>query len=180
MCMMAGLDSSFSAVICTGYHAPAHSGGSPLCHTMTTSVYSVELNGAFVSEFELNALTAAYVGVPVIMITGDAYVCSVARKLIPAITAVPVCEGVGGASLSINPDLAVELIHDAAVKAASGDISRCFAALPGSFEMKVTYKRCEDAYRNSFFPGAKSEGANTVVFRADDYKALLAFEHFCL
>lgn len=62
--MLSGLDGSFSGVVFTGFHSPAHSGGSPLAHTMDTGLYEVRLNGRIASEFLLNAYAAARIGVP--------------------------------------------------------------------------------------------------------------------
>jgi D-amino peptidase len=180
LCMMSGLDGSFTAAAFTGYHSPAYSGGSPLCHTMTTSVMSVRLNGEYVSEFTLNAYTAAWLGVPVVLVTGDEYLCEQAKKLIPEITAVPVVRGIGGGTLSVHPDKALKMIYEGAKSALAGDVSKCLAKLPESFTMEVTYKRQPQAYRCSFFPGAKLSDPNTVVYTTDNYKELLGFGHFCL
>lgn len=71
----------------------------------------VTLNGQMCSEFLINAYTAGYYGVPVALLTGDKALCDYAKSLIPAITTVPVLEGIGGGATCIHPDEAVERIE---------------------------------------------------------------------
>ncbi|MEG2003303.1 MAG: M55 family metallopeptidase [Clostridia bacterium] len=179
-CMVAGLDVSFDAAIFTGYHSSGNSAGNPLAHTMTTDVFSIKFNGKLMSEFMLNAYTAAYLGVPVVMVTGDEYLCETARELVPKITTVAVSKGIGGGSLSIHPEAAIEKIREGAKIALSRNPAECKITLPTSFSIQVVYKRQEEAYRCSFFPGGNLFDANTVVFSTDNYKDMLAFCHFCL
>jgi D-amino peptidase len=69
--MMAGLDRTFDAVMFVGYHSPSRSDGNPLSHTMNTHLYHVKINGIIASEFYINALYAAYLGIPVAFLSGD-------------------------------------------------------------------------------------------------------------
>ncbi|HEY9225553.1 MAG TPA: M55 family metallopeptidase [Gemmatimonadaceae bacterium] len=69
--MVAGLDSSFDAVIFLGYHARAGTANGFLAHTGTGSVKGLWINGMEVGEGELNALYAGAFGVPVILAAGD-------------------------------------------------------------------------------------------------------------
>ena len=105
--MMSGLDrEKFDAVFFTGYHAWAGCPGNPLSHTMNGRNDHVTLNGQMCSEFLINAYTAGYYGVPVALLTGDKALCDYAKSLIPAITTVPVLEGIGGGATCI-----LSLIH---------------------------------------------------------------------
>ena len=117
--MMAGLDGSFDAVAMTGYHAAAGSNGSPLAHTWDLQNEFIKINGEFVSEFQMNAYIAAYFKVPVVFVSGDKMLCETAKALIPAITAIPVSEGLGNASISIHPTKALSLIRQG-IKTALG------------------------------------------------------------
>lgn len=178
LCMVSGLDSSYDAAIFTGYHSAAGSGGSPLCHTLTTSVSQIIINGRRADEFMINAYSAAYLGVPVVMVTGDDLLCSSAEELVPEIISVPVLSGVGGYTRSLNPYLACGLIENSAEKALRQIVS--LIALPDIFDIGVTYKNHADAYKASFYPGASLIEPNTVKYSDNNYYNILLFIHFCV
>lgn len=70
--MVQGLDSTFDAAIFLGFHARAGTNGAFLGHTsIGLSVQNVWLDGREVGEAELCAAMAAYMGVPVILASGD-------------------------------------------------------------------------------------------------------------
>ena len=178
--MMAGLDRSYDAAAMVGYHSAGATNGNPLAHTMNTKNELVTLNGQVMSEFMMNAYTAAYFGVPVVFVSGDRMLCESAAKLIPAITCVPVSEGIGDASVSIHPAVARRKIEDRMEKALSEDRSKCLLRLPEKFEISVRFHDHSRAYRGSFFPGAKADGMKGVAFEAKDYFDVLTFFMFVL
>ena len=178
--MMAGLDKSFSASAMIGCHSAVATNGSPLAHTMNTKNDLVTLNGRIASEFLINAYTSAYFGVPVVLVSGDKMLCEDAAQLIPAITTVPVSEGVGNASISLHPAVAQRKIEEKMKQALSGDVSRCLPALPEKFEAFIRFHEHARAYRGSFYPGAKMDGMNGVRFAAKDYFDMLTFFLFVL
>ena len=176
--MMSGLDTGdFGAVLFTGYHAWAASGGNPLSHTMNRQNEFVPLTGVRMSEFMMNAYTAGYYGVPVVFLSGDKALCDFAEELIPGITTVPVFEGRGGATLSIHPEAAVKAIREGAKKAVK-NAKKCQVALPDFFEMTVRFREHRTAYSKSFYPGAVLEDEKNVVFSSDDWFEMLRFSHF--
>lgn len=178
--MMTGIDrEKFDAVFFTGYHAWACCPGNPLSHTMNLRNEYVTLNGVRMSEFMLNAYTAGYYGVPVALLTGDKALCDFAKEMIPAITTVPVNEGVGGGVLSIHPDEAVERIRAAAEEAVK-KAADCQVHLPPYLETKVHFKEHTIAYSKSFYPGATLEDGKNVCFESDDWYEMLRFYHFVL
>ena len=177
--MVSGIDETFDAAAFTGYHSPAFSSGSPLAHTMTTSLQYIKINGEFVSEFVINAYSCAYKGVPTVLVTGDEHLCALAKRFIPAITAVPVNFGAGGATRSPLPAVACELIYKAAKEALDRDPGYCLPALPSSFTVDVQYKKQESAYNCSFFPGASLADPYTVRFECADWYDALVFMLFC-
>lgn len=82
--MMAGLDSTFSGVIYIGYHAPAGSDGSPLAHTSEyEQIRWAKVNGKLASEFTMNSLYAASLGVPSLFLSGDEAICRMAEEELP-------------------------------------------------------------------------------------------------
>ena len=178
--MMTGLDKdTFGAVFFTGYHAWASCPGNPLSHTMNLRNEYVLLNGTRMSEFMMNAYTAGYYKVPVALLTGDKELCDFAREFIPAITTVPVNEGVGGGVFSLHPNEAVERIRAAAEQAVRR-AADCQVPLPAYFETVVRFKEHTTAYSKSFYPGAALEDGKSVCFESDDWFEVLRFYHFVL
>ncbi len=181
-CMMSGIESGkWDAAVCTGYHSAAHDGGNPLSHTMTTTVHEFTINGQRASEFVLSAYTAAYFGVPMCLVSGDADLCAQAKALIPAIATVPVSKGEGNSSTSIHPNLAVNILYDAMCDVLrSGRYKSCIAPLPAHFAVRVTYKNHPDAHKASFYPGAKKENEKTISFDTDDFIEVLRLIRFVM
>lgn len=178
--MVTGIDESFDALIYTGYHSAASTGGNPLSHTMTTTVQRVTLNGVVANEFLINSLTAGYYGVSVAFLSGDKALCEFAQNDITGMHTVATNEGTGNAVLSLHPEVVCDRI-EAEVKAAlSGDLTLCKVQMPEHFEMVVEYKNHKDAYRYHFYPNAELTSANTVTFRSDDYMDVLKFILFCV
>ncbi len=178
--MMAGLDASFGAAAMTGYHSGCAVNGNPLSHTMNLQNEYIKINGELASEFRINAYYAGYLGVPVVFVSGDKALCESARAICPNITAVAVSEGMGGASLSLQPAEAVKRIRAGMAEALRKDVSQCRVVLPASFQVEVRYREHKAALRNSFYPGAKAVDDKTVVFSSGDYMDVLKFFMFCL
>lgn len=178
--MMSGLDKGgFGAVLFTGYHAWASCPGNPLSHTMNTGNEWVTLNGVRMSEFMMNAYTAGYYGVPVPFLSGDKALCDFARELIPNITTVAVNEGVGGAVVSMHPEVALKAIQEGARRAVE-DAKSCPVPLPDRFETAVRFSQHATAYSKSFYPGAYLEDGKNVCFAHEDWYEMLRFYHFVL
>lgn len=171
--MMAGLDESFAGAFYTGYHSGAGSDGNPLSHTMNLQNNYVLINGVKASELYLNMLSASYLGVPSLLVTGDEALCAWAEQVNPGMETVAVSRGLGGASASINPALAQRRIQEAAERALDKDISRLKLPLPDSFNVELNFKEHAMAYRASFYQGVSKHGVYTVSFSAHDWFEVL-------
>lgn len=178
--MVDGLDGGFDAVAFTGYHSPAYGAGNPLAHTMREEIEELTINGARASEFTIHSYIAGMLGVPVIFVSGDHALCEQAQKLVPAITAVPVCAGVGASSTSIHPGTAVNEIRAGMERALSGDVKRCLVEMPAHFEVVVRYRAHPMAYRFGFYPGAQQVDEKSIMFAHRDYYEVLRFFNFVL
>ena len=172
-CMVQELDNTFDAAIMIGYHSRAGSNSSPLAHTLTGSLSFIELNGEYLAEFHINALAAVSVGVPVIFVSGDEGLTEDAKKLVPGITTIAVNKGVGASTISIHPQLAVKLIEDGVTAALSKDFSNCKPVLPDKFKLKVGFKDQKNAYKISYYPGAKLLEPHLVGYECHDYMDIL-------
>ncbi|MEY8355599.1 M55 family metallopeptidase [Lachnospiraceae bacterium 54-53] len=153
--MMYGLDSSFDAALFVGYHAAAGDPGFSLSHTSTGNSRQIFLNGRIMSEFVLNSYTAASLGVPVILISGDEAICDSTRETVPGITCVKTKRGTGGAAYCVSP---VEILEElkGKTKEALKHLEECRISLPDAFEYTVSYKDWKKAYQMSFYPGMES------------------------
>jgi D-amino peptidase len=176
--MMAGLDDTFHAALMTGYHSRSGSDASPLAHTLTGRVVYVKINDRFAPEFLINAYTAGWLRVPVVFLSGDAGICQDAADFLPGLTTVAVMEGIGSATSSIHPALAVERIRGGVEAALKGDVARCRVVMPPQFAAEVRFKEHSNARQASYFPGARLSEPHVVQFEADDYFEVLRFFMF--
>ena len=181
-CMMAGIDSQkFDAVMMTGYHSAARQVTSPLAHTMTRRLESFKINGELAGEFTINAYIAGYFGVPVCFISGDKGICEEAKALIPDIIAVPVQEGLGAATISLNSGRAIDLIRAGAEEATADEYyKKCQVNMPEAFEIQVGYQSHIDAYKNSFYPGVIQIAPKKIRFKSTNFVDVLRLVHFCV
>ncbi|MFH1610240.1 MAG: M55 family metallopeptidase [Candidatus Bipolaricaulota bacterium] len=173
--MVQELDGTFAALILIGYHARAGSAASPLAHTLTGVLAYIKVNDRYASELLLHGYAAALVGVPIVFVSGDAGVCEEARSLSPEIVTFPVKHGVGGTTVNVHPERAIQGIRDGVRQALQGDLTRCRFPLPGRFAVEVGYKDHAKAYRASFYPGASLSGPSSVSFETGDYFEVLRF-----
>ena len=178
--MMAGLDESFDACMFIGYHSPASSEGNPLSHTMNLRNQYVKINGVLASELHINALYASYLGVPVAFVSGDKNLTEIAKEMNRNIEVVATKEGCHGAVISEHPNVTNNKIEETVKIALSKDLKNNIVKLPKHFEVEIQYKRFNDAYNASFYPGCKQISSDTVVFKTDDYYEVVRALKFIL
>ena len=176
--MVAGIDASFNAAMFIGYHSGAGTDGNPLAHTINRRIARVLVNGAPASEFLLNAYTLAVFGVPVILVSGDRQLCRTVTDLNPHIRTVAVSEGIGGASVSLHPKLALARIQAEAAAALAGDPAACAMELPDQYDLTIEFQQHDQAYRASFYPGAAQAGPHAVSYSSPAWLDALRFIYF--
>lgn len=180
MAMMSGLDSSYDGMLFVGYHSAAGWSSNPLSHTVSRNIASIRLNGEDCPELMINSLTAAMVGVPVLMVSGDAQLCAWFHDRVPDAVTVPVSEGSGNGSIAVHPERATEMIRQGAARALRLDPARCLFPTSSRFEVSVQYVQHAAAKGASWYPGARQTDSRTVAFASDKWREVLAFFHFCL
>lgn len=163
LCMVQELDESFAAVMMVGYHSRASGGGNPLAHTLSGRVHEMHLNGVPASEFLIHAYAASALGVPVVMVTGDANLGRHVHGIQEAVRFVAVSEGIGHSVRTRHPAVTVREIEETAREAVGGDRARALLEVPEAIELKVRYRDATDAYRAAQYPGARADGPMTVV-----------------
>ncbi|KPI05533.1 peptidase M55 D-aminopeptidase [Actinobacteria bacterium OK074] len=90
MSMLEGLTPEFDAMVCVGYHARAGALG-VLSHSfMGHEIEDIWLDGRVTGEIGLAHATAAALGVPMVVLTGDDAACVEAEEWDPGIATVPV------------------------------------------------------------------------------------------
>lgn len=177
--MIAGLDSSFDALMFVGYHSPAGLPGSPLCHTMNRGNNYVKINGSLASEFLLHAYTGASRGVPSVFVSGDQLLCSHVLSHDPSIKAVAVKDSLGRATINMPTALACETIRRGA-KEALEHRAQCKLAVPEVLTLEINYKDYFKALHASFYPGVSMLDEYTVSYTAHSMDELMTARMFIL
>ena len=176
--MVSGLDGSFGGLFCIGYHAGAGMDTNPLSHTVNTHNNYVKINGRIAPELYINGLTAAYYGVPVLLVTGDQGLCDWMRDLNPNVETVAVNQGVGRGTVSIHPNKALRLIREAAERAVRKDPGSCLIPLPEHFTVEISYKEHHRAKNAASYPGVIQTGPAEIRCETDDWmEARRALDH---
>jgi len=177
MSMMEGIDETFDAVIFIGYHAREGTPNAVLKHTMTGQI-DVFINGKNMPEAGINGAAAGYYGVPVVMVAGDSAIVKQARDIFGDIEGVAVKESIGTAAKMLHPNKAQQLIRQK-TKEALSNLSRYKPLkLQTPITMEIVYKDEIDAYRASWFPGAKKTGERSVSYTHEDFLEILKFFMF--
>ncbi|UCG32334.1 MAG: M55 family metallopeptidase [Phycisphaerales bacterium] len=173
--MMEGIDESYDAVVFVGYHAKAGTKDATLDHTMSGTIGDLRVNGVSLPEAGWNGLIAGCYGVPVILVAGDKAICEQARSIFGDIETVAVKEGIGEAGLNLHPQRSRDLIK-AGVKTALGRLGE-FKPLKYEppYTMEVQFKNEPQAYRASWFAGAKRVGDWGVSYTSDEFVDLMRF-----
>ncbi|UCF32919.1 MAG: M55 family metallopeptidase [Phycisphaerales bacterium] len=174
--MMEGIDETFDAVIFVGYHAKAGTTNATLDHTMSSvSINDLKVNGVSLPEAGWNGLIAGCYDVPVVFIAGDQAACDQASAIFENIETVAVKKGIGEACLNLHPQRSRELIK-AGVKKALGRLAdfRPLKYKP-PYTIEIQFKNERQAYRASWYPGAKRLGDRGVSYTSAEFLDLMRF-----
>jgi D-amino peptidase len=170
-CQLEGADSdSFDAAIFVGYHSMAKTPKAIHPHTIAGAViYELRVDGRPHGETGLNALVLASLGIPTVMVTGDATTCGEAMDFLgDALTTVAVKSASGGNSAICRPPSAtVPEITASAKRALSSIGSVAFYQPGGPPEIEIdflTMAQCERARRTA---GVERVGPMTISIRGD-------------
>lgn len=177
MCMVAGLDESFDRAIFIGYHSKGGSHRNPLAHTLVVNA-DVKINGEYASEFLINTYAAALQGVPVAFVSGDVGLTEEIKSVNENIVTFATKEGIGGATVSVSPKLAINETKRLVEEAMKVDRNTIQVDLPENFFVEIVYRDHTRAFRNSFYPGAKFKPHNTVEFETNNYFDVLRILQF--
>lgn len=167
--MMAGLDSTFDAVIFVGYHARMNTPG-VLSHSYDGRIISdIHINDMPVGEFGLNALLAGFYDVPVVAVTGDNILGKEVQSLNDKIRFVPVKEAQSRYSAKcIHPSKVHEMIENKVREAleVKNEVKAC--KLEGAVELDITFMNTALAESAAIMPGSVKKSPNKVSYKAKD------------
>jgi len=180
LAMMAGIDSSFDAVIFIGYHASTNNPRGVRAHTFSSArLTRVALNGTVVTEAAWNAAVAGYFGVPVVMISGDDAVIPEARSLLGNIEAAEVKKSLGFHSANtLTPEAARELIGmkvRAALKRLK-DFRPYIVRTPVTLD--VSFKHYQVSERLAYLRGVKRTDSHSIRYVGKDMIEIADFMEF--
>ncbi len=179
--MVQELDNNFDALIFIGYHARAGTGGNPMAHTMRGSyVDYLKINDHYTSEFLLHGLLAASIGVPIAFLAGDEDLCNEVYSLNKNITTVAVKQGIGDSTLNIHPKVAIEKIWQGVESALKSDLTKCHLPKYDKYIVELRFKKQQQAYNASFYPGCKLIDPQTINFKTNDYFEVMRMMKFAL
>lgn len=168
--MMQGLDSSFAAVVFVGFHGKAGSLGGFAAHTGSGRVADLRVNGVSLGEGGMNALYAAWYGVPVAFISGDSLAVDQMREVTPDVAGVAVKTGIWNRAVRTqSPDSAT-----AAIRRGVADALRRRhrpAAIRSPFAVELRYASSVSADVAEGIPGVSRVAPTTVGFSVDEYPA---------
>lgn len=110
-------------------------------------------------------------------LAGDKALCEEAAGRVNGIVTVPAFEGEGPSITTITPSEAVRRVRDGVQRAVEQKAGHVLS-LPAEFTMRLTYTAAAEAYRKSFYPGAKLVADNQVEFGSAEYFEILRFLGF--
>ena len=173
-CMVQGITRDDAVAVFVGYHAAAGSDG-VLAHTFSSNFTEVRINGAPMSEAEVNALYAAFYGVPVGVVTGDDQICQVAQKAFPGVTTVEVKKAVQfAATESLQPSAACELIERSVAMAVPGVGDLRPLAVPDELVAEADFVTPLHADMAASVPGTQRLTARSLRRRVSDPDEMLS------
>jgi D-amino peptidase len=172
-CMVQGISRGDALAVFVGYHAGAGAEG-VLSHTFSSNFTEVRVNGAPMTEAEVNGLYAASYGVPVGVVTGDDRICEVAQKVFAGVTTVETKTALGwSATDSLQPSVACDRIEAAVASAVrdAGALPR--PSIPDAFELDVDFATVLGADYATSVPRSVRLSPRTVRLAVDDVADLV-------
>jgi D-amino peptidase len=167
MTMLQGLDAGFDAMLCVGYHARAGALG-VLSHSfMGHEIEDIWLDDRVAGEFGLAHATAAALGVPVVMLSGDDAACDEAADWDPAVLTAPVKYATDRFAARLRPVAeARKAIEEAACRGVHEAAAATRPAAPtGPVTLAVRWQSASVASLLTGVPGITTRDARTVETR---------------
>jgi len=168
------IDAEFDLFMIIGAHAMAGTARGQMNHTLSkNTIYNVLLNKKPIGEIGICAAIAGYYNVPFALASGDYWAMKEAEELMENLETVAVKKGLNSyCAECLNPDVARELIRDAAKKAASSKHIYKPYKIQGRIEVQIDYFHTEHADEAERKNSGKRIGGRSVMFEGDDLRQL--------
>lgn len=168
--MMAGIDSTFNAVLFIGYHASTNNPEGVRAHTFSSATLTrVAINGKEMTEGSWNAAIAGHFGVPVVMMSGDDAAVAEVRAQIGQVEGAVVKNHLGFHSANtLTPEASQQLIAEK-VKAAFGrlgDFKPFKVASP--LTLDITFKHYQPAEVLAYLSGVERLDSHSIRYHPKD------------
>ncbi len=174
------LDSSYSAVIFIGQHAMAGAEKAVLSHSFSSEgIQNIWVNNKPVGEIGARVMLAGFLGIPVIMLSGDNAACKEIHQLVPQAECAEVKTAVSRtAGITLSHPAACSLISEKAFHAMERLLEFKPYTLAGPVEVKVEFTpRATDRFESR--EGVQQLDARTWTFRGKDIvEAWLKYSSF--
>lgn len=162
--MVEGLDPTFDGAIFIGYHARAGTPSGFLAHTGSGRVKGLWLNGIEAGEGEMNAAYAGYLGVPVILASGDSAFAAQFTGNVPAATVVTKTAVTPQSARLRHPEQVLDELGTATRRAlASIDTARMWR-VDGPVEVRIQFDDVTRSQILEAIPGVRQVDGYTVEF----------------
>jgi D-amino peptidase len=169
--MVQGLDETFDAVIFVGYHAKADTGAGLFAHTGSGVVRDLQVNGRSVGEGGLNALVAAWYGVPVVLVTGDDVAVKQTLESTPGAKGVAVKRAINVRSVELRPLAEARRDIEAAAKEAVAGAKKPAPQRAGPFRVRLQFRDTLIPEVATAFPGIERAAPDAVSFTSESMPA---------
>ncbi len=166
---MQGIDNSYDAFLMTGAHAMAGTHKGVLDHSwVSRMVYSIRIDGRTLNEPCLNAITAGFYGVPMVMVSGDKATVEQTQAVLANVKGAVVKEGYSRyCARSLHPEKARTLIRQTAREALENLAQFKPAPVNDPLCMEIDFYRTDMADAAELVPGMKRLGSRTVSFTGE-------------
>ncbi|HEU5033255.1 MAG TPA: M55 family metallopeptidase [Mycobacteriales bacterium] len=172
-CMVQGITREDALAVFIGYHAGAGAEG-VLSHTFSSNFTELRVNGAPMTEAEVNGWYAGGLGVPVGVVSGDDRICEVAQKAFPGVAVVETKRALGwSATDSLPPETACASIEATVAAAVTGLGDLVVPAVPDQLTLEVDFASVLGADLAGVVPGTQRLSARTLRREVADTDELL-------
>ncbi|MEX2466618.1 MAG: M55 family metallopeptidase [Gemmatimonadota bacterium] len=168
--MVQGLDDSFDGAVFIGYHAMAGDLDGFLAHTGSGSVKGLWLNEVEVGEGGMNAVFAGSLGVPVVLVAGDAAATRELGGLLDAEMVTTKTAETPASARLIHPERVHELLADGVARALDGMASGAYTPLDLGTPVRVRMRFASTTHVDILqsIPGMSKVDGFTVAYTARD------------
>jgi len=169
--MMEGLDESFDAVLFIGYHAKASSPDGLFAHTGSGVVRDLQINGRSVGEGGMNAMLAAWYGVPVVLVTGDDVAVAEVKEIAATVRGVVVKRAINVRAAELMPLATTRKEIEVAARDAVAGAKKTAARRGGPFRVQMQFRDTLIPEVAEAFPTIRRVGPETVGYSMDSMPA---------